>query len=129
MPVYLMDKSYKVTTSGGVSANRVLVQGPSPGECAMPATANAAKILGVTVHNQPTLGRSVSVRKAGIAEVMAASSIAVGAPVNIHGTSGKVKTVNETAGTKVQCLGFAETAAAADGDIIEVFISIHERTA
>jgi hypothetical protein len=127
MPIYLMDKSYRVTNSGGVPANRVVVQGASAGECAMPGAANAPGILGVTVHSQTSNGRMVSVRKAGIAEVTAAGPIPAGSPVNIHGTTGKVKAVAELADTKVHCLGFAETAAAADGDIIEVFISIHQR--
>ena len=54
--------------------------------------------------------------------------IAVGAPVNIAGASGKVKALDEESGTKVECLGFAETASAGDGDIVEVFIALHQRT-
>ncbi|MCX7718803.1 MAG: DUF2190 family protein [Candidatus Sumerlaeaceae bacterium] len=129
MPIYLMDKTYRVATPSGVAANRVVVQGPLAGDCALPAEANAGAILGVTVHAQPSAGRSVSVRKAGIAEVTAAGPIPAGAPVNIADAAGRVKAVNEPADTRVQCLGFAETRAAAAGDIIDVFISIHERTA
>ena len=129
MPIYLMDKAYRVTTAGGVGANRVLVQGGIAGECALPAAPNAGAILGVSMHTQTQQGRAVTVRKAGIAEVVAAGPIAAGVPVNVHGATGKVKAVNEAASTKVNCLGFAETAAAADGDIIEVFISLHERIA
>jgi len=129
MPIYLMDKAYRITSTGGTGANRVVVQGASAGECSLPAAPNAGAILGVTMHTQSTPGRSVSVRKAGIAEVVAGGVIAVGAPVNIHGNTGKVKAVSEAPGSKVNCLGFAETAAAADGDIIEVFLSIHERSA
>jgi hypothetical protein len=129
MPIYLMDKAYRITTSGGVAANRVVVQGNAAGECALPGSSNAPGILGVTVHSQGTSGRNVSVRKAGIAEVVASGAITVGAPVNIAGSTGKVKAVTESTGTKVNCIGFAETPASADGDIIEVFLSIHERTA
>ncbi len=129
MPIYLMDKAYRVATPGGVSANRVVVQGARVGECAVPGAANAGAILGVTMHSQSQPGRAVAVRKAGIAEVVASAPIAVGSPVNVAGASGKVKAVNETAGTRVNCIGFAETAAAADGDIVEVFLAIHERTA
>jgi hypothetical protein len=60
---------------------------------------------------------------------MAAGAISLGTPVNIAGTTGKVKAVSEAADTKVNCVGFAETAAADDGDVIEVFISLHERIA
>lgn len=129
MPIYLLDKAYRVTTSGGVAAARVVVADTASGTCKLPAAANAGAILGVTVHAQSESGRSVTVRKNGIADVTAAGAIAAGAPVNIHGATGKVKAVSESSGTKVQCLGFAETAASADGDIIEVFLSIHERTA
>ena len=128
MPIYLMDKSYRVNATGGIPANRIVVQGPADGECTLPAGPNAPGILGVTVHSQTENGRMVSVRKAGIAEVTAAGPIAVGTPVNIHSASGKVKAVAEMADTKVHCLGFAETASTGDGDIIEVFISIHQRT-
>ena len=129
MPIYLMDKAYRITSPNGVAANRVVVQGDLPGECKLPDDANAEGILGVTMHSQTTPGRSVAVRKAGVAEVVAGGAIAVGAPVIISGTDGRVKAITETAGTAVNCLGFAETPALADGDIVEVFISMHQRIA
>lgn len=129
MAIYLMDKSYRITTSGGVASGRVVVAGSVAEQCALPAAANAGKLLGITMTSQTEAGRAVAVRKAGIAQVVAAGAITVGAPVNIADSSGRVKAVSESAGTKVQCLGFAETSAAAAGDLIEVFISIHERTA
>jgi hypothetical protein len=128
MAIYLMDKSYRIATTGGTPSGRVVVAGSTAGQCAVPAAANAGKILGVAVTSQTELGRSLSVRKAGTAEVTAAGAIAVGDPVNIADDAGRVKTVNESSGIKVQCLGFAETPAATAGDMIEVFISIHERT-
>jgi hypothetical protein len=129
MSIYLMDKAYKVTTADGVLANRVVVAGAASGECALPAAANAGSILGVTVFSQSEVGRSVSVRKAGTVEVVAAGAIAVGAPVNIADNLGRVKAISESSGTKVQCVGFAENAATAAGDVIEVMLSFHERTA
>jgi len=129
MPSYILDKAYKVTDANGVDANLVVVQGTNAGECALPGAANAGAILGVTMHSQSLQNKNVSVRKAGIASVVAAGAISVGAPVNIAGTSGKVKAIDETSGTKINCVGFAETAASADGDIIDVFLSLHERTA
>jgi len=129
MASYILDKAYEVTDTGGVSAHRVVVQGTNAGECALPGAANAGKILGATVHSQSLEGQNVAVRKAGIARVEAAGAIALGDAVNVAGTSGKVKAINETTGTKINCVGFAETAASADGDVIEVFLSLHERTA
>lgn len=129
MANYILDKAYEVTDAGGVSAHRVVVQGTNAGECALPGSANAGAILGVTVHAQSLQNQNVAVRKAGIARVTAAGAISLGAPVNIAGTSGKVKAISESSGTAINCLGFAETAASADGDVIEVFLSLHERTA
>ncbi|MEN6625217.1 MAG: hypothetical protein ABFD69_03200 [Candidatus Sumerlaeia bacterium] len=129
MSSYILDKAYAITETSGVGAYLVVVQGTNAGEAKLPAAANAGSILGVTVHSQALEGANVAVRKAGIARVKAAGAISVGAPVNIAGTTGKVKAINETAGTKIECLGFAETAASADGDIIEVYIALHQRTA
>lgn len=129
MPSYILDKAYKVTDANGVDANLVVVQGTNAGECALPGAANAGAILGVTMHSQSLQNKNVSIRKAGIASVVAAGAISVGVPVNVAGTSGKVKAIDETSGTKINCVGFAETAASADGDIIDVFLSLHERTA
>jgi hypothetical protein len=70
----------------------------------------------------------VAVRKAGIALVEAAGAIAVGAPVEIAGTTGKVSAISLSAGDKTWAVGFAETAAAADGDLIEVSLNIHNFT-
>ena len=129
MSNYILDKAYTITTSGGVAANLVVVQGTNAGECILPAAQNADSILGVTTHAQEQ-NRNVSVRKAGVARVTAASAIAVGAPVNVDGTTGKVKAItDETTSTAVNVLGFAESAASADGDVIEVFIALHERIA
>jgi hypothetical protein len=129
MVSYILDKAYAINQTGGVGAYLVVVQNTNAGEAKSPAAANAGSILGVTVHGQTLQGANVAVRKAGIAKVTAAGAISVGAPVNVAGASGKVKAIDETTGTKINCLGFAETAAAADGDVIEVFIALHERTA
>ncbi len=127
MAHYILDKAYKATDAAGVEAYAVVVHGVNAGECRLPAAANDAKILGVTVHAQTLQNHSVSVRKAGIARVVAAGAIALGAPVNIAGATGRVQTVGPHASGKANCLGFAETAATAAGDIIEVFICLHER--
>ncbi|MCE5228772.1 DUF2190 family protein [bacterium] len=129
MSSYILDKAYAIEETSGVGAYLVVVQGTNPGEAKLPAAANAGSILGVTVHSQALEGANVAVRKAGIARVKAAGAISVGAPVNIAGTTGKVKAISETAGTKIECLGFAETASAADGDIIEIYLAFHQRTA
>ena len=128
MAIYLMDKAYRIFNAGGVARGRVVVATSGSGGCTLPAAANAGKILGVTVTSQEKNEHHVSVRKAGIVEVVSAGVIGRGDPVNIADNQGRVKVVNETAGSKVQCLGFAETASTNAGDLVEVFISVHERT-
>ncbi len=128
MAHYILDKAYTITDANGVSANRVVVQGANAGDANLPAAANADSLLGVTVHSQPNTGHCVAVRKAGIARVLAAGVISVGAAVNID-DEGRVKAIDEQQGTKVHCLGFAESAATAEDDLIEVFIALHDRVA
>ena len=153
MSYYVLDKAYKITDAAGVSAGLVVVQGTHAGECQIPAEANAGAILGVTVHGQSLQNQDVVVRKAGIVRVVAAGPIFPGEPVNVAaqevkqefpepcpacGTPSawppktiavKIKRIDEPAGTKINCLGFAETAASEDGDILDVFISLHQRIA
>ncbi|MFW6303053.1 MAG: hypothetical protein ACOC2L_00405 [Candidatus Sumerlaeota bacterium] len=128
MSHYILDKAYRVSDVGGVGAALVVVQGTNAGECALPSAANADGILGVTVHAQSLQRQNVAVRKAGIARVVAAGAVNVGDPVHVAGASGKVQAVSTDASGLAKCLGFAETAAAGDGDIMEVFISLHERS-
>ncbi len=127
MTYYILDKCYVASTP--VEACRAVVRANGTNAVKLPAGGNAGAIAGVTVFTQTIAGRGVSVRKAGIANVVAAAAVAIGDPVNIADAQGRVKALNEAAGTKVECLGFAETAAAAAGDIIEVFICPHQRIA
>lgn len=128
MPQYILDKAYKIIDPGGVDAFRVVVQAANAGNAMLPPCANVGTILGTTVHGQSVQGMNVGVRKAGIARVIAAGPIDVGDPVNVADAMGRVKSVyNHHEGGDVNCLGFAETAADKEGDVIEVFISLHER--
>jgi len=126
MPNSLLDKAYTVTDAAGIAAYRAVVPTTTAGECKLPTAANQFA-LGVTTHAQLRQNHAVAVRRAGIATVTAAGAISVGAPVNVAGTTGKVKTIGEASGTLVYCLGFAETAAGADGDLIDVFLAPHAR--
>jgi hypothetical protein len=128
MPHYILDKAYTVNQAGGVAAHRVVVHGANVGDCKYPGATGAGNLLGVTTHAQSDNGRAVSVRKAGVALVEASQAITAGAPVEASGTTGKVGAIGLSAGETTWSLGFAETSSAADGDLIEVFISIHKFT-
>ena len=143
MSGYILDKAYRISQSGGVGSYLVVVQGTNAGEAKLPA-ANAAGILGVTVHSQLN-GANVAVRKAGIAKVTAAGPVKPGDPVCVADNSGRIAPCEEIAKKirdevcaikgeelrtvmyRINCLGFAETGAESVGDICEVFISLHER--
>jgi hypothetical protein len=127
MTSYILDKAYSIEEAEGGGAYRVVVHGEASGSAKLPAEANAGGALGVTVHSQMRQGSHVAVRKAGIARVIAAGPIAPGDPVNVAGSDGKVKAVDEEGPAEVNCLGFAETGAGADGDLVEIFIAMHQR--
>jgi len=133
MATYILDKAYyEVTDVGGVPAHRVVIQGAQAGHCRLPVAENA-RALGVTVHAQSLQKQNVAVRKAGIARVEAGGPIGLADAVFVLEGGYVVSMDNDDppnlpAGTKINCLGFAETAANDSGDIIEVFISMHERT-
>ncbi len=131
MSHYILDKAYRITDEKGVGANLVVVHGEHAGECVSPGELNARAILGITVHAQLLQNQRVAVRKAGVARVIAGSPIALGAPVICAGPSGKVMDacdlMSHADHKTLECIGFAETAATADGDVIEVFISLHQR--
>lgn len=131
MSSYILDKAYACEDEGGVEAFRVVVQGTVAGNSMLPGGANEGAILGVTVHGQTSKNGHVAVRKAGIARIVAAGPIPLGAAVVIADTSGKVVDIDSITKTDdeqyAEVVGFAETAAARDGDVIEAFISIHER--
>ncbi len=121
--------------------------------CAVPGAANAAGVLGIAqnsvipsgaadysggqynitsgtawpANSIPSLatGEPVQVIRFGISRVVAAAVINRGDVVNVADNQGRIKTVNEGAGTVINALGFAEEAAAAVGDVIRVFVTPH----
>lgn len=119
----LFSHTYKEIDAAGVGANLVVVQGTNEYECKKPTAANEGKILGVTTEAQTTQNRQVRVMHVGVARITASGAIAVGDTVNIAGSSGKIKTANEAAGTLINSVGQALQAASADGDIIDVLLN------
>ena len=105
--------------AGGCAAKRVLVRGPQPNEAANPAGANAGNLAGVSFDSAED-GKGVALSEYGYPEVEIASAVAYGAIVNVADAGGRVKTVNEAAGTKVTLAGVAETAGTAAGQKIKL---------
>lgn len=149
MSVYILNKAYSIDEQEGVGMYKCVVNGDNPGDCKLPpAGIHNKTFLGITTHSQQCRGTNVAVRKAGIAKVMASGKIRLGAPVMMAvDGSGKVVEIIEPAFNDqlhgawlvfnfldddqcmVECIGFAETPAEKDGDIIKVFISMHQRLA
>lgn len=127
MALYLLDKAYRVAKPYSIAANRVVVAAPETGECKLPSGPNDGRILGITATAQPESGRRISVRKAGTIDVLAAGPIPYGAPVIVADIQGRIKAINPLDSGVFECVGFAETTAQGTNDMVEVFVSIHQR--
>ncbi len=122
-------RTYKIEDAAGVLQYRAVVQGTAAGAVKKPSGAGEGKFIGFTQEAQATQNKSVSVKRSGFSFAVAAGAIAVGDAVEIADNTGKVqsaqaKLVDLAEATAVvhYIVGTAETAAGADGDIIEVFI-------
>lgn len=151
----LLDKSYRNDANVRILKYTALVIGATNGAgyAGVPTAANAGKLVGIAKEDifepgvapwsggqaqitsgqapsagAPSLqGRSIQVAKEGIVRCIAAGAIAAGDWVNVADNQGRVKTVNEVAGTLVNVIGLAETAATQAGDIIQVSLQMHSR--
>lgn len=123
-------RSYKITDAGGVTKFLAVVQGTNAGEVKKPTGADVGFCKGITQEDQATQNKSVRVKRTGFTFAVAAAAIAVGDAVGINGTTGKLKSVQTAMAAApgvagvVNVVGYAETAAAADGDIFEIHIDI-----
>jgi hypothetical protein len=123
----VFDTTYREEDAGGVLQYRAVVQGANEGGCKKPAAANAGGFLGFT-QASAAQNIGVPVRKLGTSRAVAAGVIAAGDYVNIADNVGKVQScqadVDAAPGVAKQLnvIGKAETAAGADGDVIQVFV-------
>ncbi len=121
-------QSYKIEDAAGVLRYRAVVRGAAEGGVKKPAAANEGKFVGITQDSQAVQNKAVTVKTQGRSFVVAAGVIAYGDAVGIGDNTGKVISAQTdyaaAAGVakNVYVIGFAETAAGADGDIIEINI-------
>ncbi len=155
----ILDKTYRLATSVQVGKFTVVVADSSVyvDGCQVPAAANAAIPLGVAQESiipdaiadyksgqysivsgtaWPTnsipasaAGRNVRVRREGITHAVASGIIARGDRCNVADSQGRIKTINESAGTVVYEVCEAEEAAAVAGDVIRVRLTLITRKA
>lgn len=120
-------RTYKIEDAAGVLQFRAVVRGAAAGGVKKPSAEGEGKFVGVTREAQATQNKNVPVQTTGIATCVAAAAISYGDAVYIGDNTGKVKScqtalaavlVNPAANLYV--IGYAETAAADDGDHIKV---------
>ncbi|HEX5411756.1 MAG TPA: hypothetical protein VFZ27_07820 [Terriglobia bacterium] len=122
---YVLDKTYKVISAGGVMQFRAVVPATNDGECKLPTAANQLA-WGITQEAQPSQNESVTVRKYGISRAYAASAINKGNYVEVADTTGALRAADLTtvpgSATLHNVLGIAESSANA-GEVLFVFLS------
>jgi hypothetical protein len=122
---YVLDKTYKIVTSGGVGQYRAVAPGTNDGECALPGGSNLLA-LGITQEAQANQNENVAVRKYGISRAYASGTVTKGDYVEVAGSTGALRKADLTtvpgAATLHHVLGIAETTVT-DGEIFFVFLS------
>ena len=69
---YVLDKTYRITSAGGVGKYLAVVTGTNDGDCQLPASASQLA-YGLTQESQPNQNENVIVRKYGISRAVANS--------------------------------------------------------
>ena len=122
---YVLDKTYKITTGGGVTKYRAVVPGTNDGECKLPTGANQLA-LGITQEAQPSQNENVAVRKYGISRAYASGVITKGDYVEVASAAGDLRKADlatvPVSATLHNVLGVAESSAN-NGEIFFVFLS------
>lgn len=89
----------------------------------VPQSTNPTTVTGTTPVLYNLTGRSMTLQVNGVARCIAASAINQGDLVNLADNYGRVKTVNEAAGTKVFPIGIAQNSTQNANDIVEVLLN------
>ena len=122
---YVLDKTYKVTESAGVTKYRAVIPGTNDGECKLPTAANLLS-CGITQEAQAKQNENVTLRKYGISRAYAEGTVTKGDYVEVGATDGTLRKADLTtvpgAATLHNIVGIAETSAG-DGEVFCVFLS------
>ncbi len=113
----LFVKTFQADTAIANANVVVVASGTNAGNVALPAAANATKIVGVTLEAVPSgsATNSLPIQTDGIAQIQTdgAASIAAGDYLAVANSSGQIKTVVPATGTVVrQLVGIALSSAA-----------------
>ena len=122
---YVLDKTYKVTESAGVTKYRAVIPGTNDGDCKLPTAVNQLS-LGITQEAQAKQNENVTLRKYGISRAYAKGTVTKGDYVEVGATDGSLRKADLTtapgSATVHHILGIAETSAS-DGEVFFVFLS------
>jgi hypothetical protein len=120
---YVLDKTYKCKTAGGIGRFKAVSFGSNDGEMVLPSGANAA-CAGVTQEAVSAVDRNQTVRKYGITRAYAKGTITKGDWLEIGDATGALQKATLTAGTYTvhNIVGQAESSAA-DGEIFFAFLT------
>jgi len=123
---YVLDKTYRITSTNGVGRYLAVGIGTSDGDCALPSQASQLA-YGITQEAQPNQNENVIVRKYGISRAYANGAINKGDYVEVAGSNGYLQTANLTtppsSPTLHNIVGIAESSASQAGQIFFVFLS------
>ena len=119
-PNYVLDKGF--VANEAITQYELVKLTSTEGAVDMADTANE-QILGVAMEGataaEATAGKVIDVRMMGVATCIAGEAISIGALVNAK-ADGRVKDI--AAAVKQKVCGIALTAAAADGDHIDIWL-------
>jgi hypothetical protein len=127
-----VDRTYETAVDLSESQFCVVVM-DSNGKATLPSAAGAGSILGV-LQNRPgykqdrKIGRAARIRKSGLTKVKAASAFAIGDPLEIADTQGRVRKATQPSstwtGTRVNIVGQAEQAASGPDEMVVMNVNI-----
>lgn len=126
---YVYDDSF--IADGAIPAYRVVVVGEGTldsGEakhCKLPAAQDAATILGISQHASSASGDTILVRRAGLSKVeVSSANVTAGVSLRVFDIRGMVDRQAAAWQSGDGCIGNAEQASAASGDVIECWLNI-----
>lgn len=107
---------------GAIGADLAVIQGTNPDQVQLPAAAGD-RAKGITALGAAAAGKALPLVILGPAVGTAASAITAGTFVKVAGATGQLQAVGgEAAGTVVEVVGLALTAAAAAGDNFDLAV-------
>ncbi len=112
----------KEAEGGAIGGGLAVIQGTATRQAKLPAAANA-RAVGITGFAADAAGNQMAVVVLGQAKAVASAAISAGAAVDTAGTTGKLRTApTPGAGVNANIIGYALSAAAADGDKFDLLV-------